>query len=77
MAKSNKPAKPEGSADKLIKPTKKGEIELSEENLKRLSVAWPSRSPTSTDGRPGQVVGIEVEFGGGTGRKFRRPLPWR
>jgi len=37
MAESSKPAKPKASADKLIKPTKKGDIELTEEDLKKVS----------------------------------------
>jgi bacteriocin-like protein len=37
MAKSNKPTKPKASADNLVKPTKKGDIELSEEDLKKVS----------------------------------------
>jgi hypothetical protein len=37
MATTNKPMKPKASADKLIKPTKKGDIELTEAELKDVS----------------------------------------
>jgi hypothetical protein len=37
MAKSGKTQKPKASTDKLIKPSKKGDIELTEEELKDVS----------------------------------------
>jgi hypothetical protein len=37
MAKGSKPDKPQASTDKLIKPTRKGDVELTEEELKGVS----------------------------------------